>query len=136
MTPQPLFSFGPFRIDLVKGTLWRGPEQLPLKPKSFSVLRSLLETPQQLVTKEELLNAHWGDVAVGEAVLKTCISEIRQALGESASQPEFIETLPRQGYRILAKLTPMTQTVGPTATHPFVGREQDGNCRHYWGDGR
>ncbi len=125
MTPQQAFSFGPFRIDLANATLWRGPDQLPLKPKSFSVLRSLLERPHQLVTKEELLDAHWGNVAVGEAVLKTCISEIRHALGESASQPEFIETLPRKGYRILAKLLPMAQSTGLSDTHAFVGREQE-----------
>ncbi len=118
-------SFGPFGIDLANATLWRGHDRLALKPKSFAVLQTLLERPQQLVTKEELLAIHWEDVAVGEAVLKTCIGEIRQALGESAQQPTFIETVHRRGYRFIGTLIPATPTPGSSTTHPFVGREAE-----------
>ncbi len=118
-------TFGHFRIDLANATLWQGAERLALKPKSFAVLQTLLEHPQQLVTKDELLATHWEDVAVGEAVLKTCIGEIRQALGESAQQPTFIETVHRRGYRFMSTPIPVTPTPGSSATHPFVGREQE-----------
>ena len=125
MAPPTPLSFGPFRIDLANETLWRGQDRLALKPKSFAVLRTLFERPQELVTKEELLDAHWGDVAVGEAVLKTCIGEIRQTLGESASRPAFIETLHRRGYRFVGAPIPAAPTAGQAPSHPFVGREQE-----------
>ncbi|MDH5563685.1 MAG: AAA family ATPase [Nitrospirota bacterium] len=125
MTSPSLLSFGPFRIDLANETLWRGHIRLPLKPKSFAVLRTLLERPQELVTKEDLLNAHWGDVAVGDAVLKTCISEIRQAIGEQASHPAYIETLHRRGYRFVGTPIPTSETTEQSPAHPFVGREQE-----------
>ncbi len=122
---SPFLSFGPFRIDFANASLWQGQERLPLKPKSFAVLQTLLERPQELVTKEELLAVHWGDVAVGEAVLKTCIGEIRQTLGESASRPTFIETVHRRGYRFLITPIPTLETTGQSHAHPFVGREQE-----------
>ena len=123
--PNPTLTFGPFRIDIANATLWQGHDRLTLKPKSFAVLRTLLERPQQLITKEELLEAHWGDVAVGEAVLKTCIREIRQTLGEPASQPVFIETAHRRGYRFAVTPIPARPTLDQSPAHPFVGRDRE-----------
>ncbi len=124
IAPQ-ILTFGPFRIDFANASLWQGQERLPLKPKSFAVLQTLLERPQDLVTKEELLAAHWGDVAVGEAVLKTCIGEIRQTLGETASSPVLIETMHRRGYRFVEKPIPASQATVPLPTRPLVGREHE-----------
>jgi DNA-binding winged helix-turn-helix (wHTH) protein/predicted ATPase len=73
-----------------------------MKPKTFAVLRYLLERPQRLVTKVDLLDALWADVHVGEAVLKTHLREIRQALGDKVKAPRFIETVHRRGYRFIA----------------------------------
>src|SRR5688572_13625594 len=73
-----------------------------MKPKTFAVLRYLLERSQRLVTKEDLLDALWADVHVGEAVLKTHLREIRQALGDKVKSPRFIETVHRRGYRFIA----------------------------------
>ncbi len=125
MTSSSVLTFGPFRLDFATQTLWHGQNRLTLKPKSFAVLQSLVKCPQHLVTKDELLNTHWGDVAVGDAVLKTCIAEIRQALGDSAQTPRFIETVHRRGYRFVATPTPIMRTIGPTSANPLVGREQE-----------
>ena len=130
MPSPPMFTFGPFRLDGANETLWRGTERVVLKPKSLAVLRSLVERPHQLVTKDELLDAHWTDVAVGEAVLKTCIGEIRQALADDASAPTYIETVHRRGYRFVGSLTPTAQARSP---RPLVGRTQElASLEHWW----
>ncbi len=122
---SPSLYVGPFRIDLANESLWQGNERLALKPKSFAVLRTLVEHPQQLVTKEALLNTHWGDVSVGDAVLKTCIGEIRQALGDAAGKPKFIATVHRRGYRFVVTPTPTPSTSGQQAAHRLVGRDSE-----------
>ncbi len=101
MKPGKQFLFPPFRLDPVIERLWRGEEEVPLRPKAFRVLHYLLERPGRLVTKDELLSAVWGDAAVTDAVLKVCIGEIREALGDDSSAPSFIETAHRRGYRFI-----------------------------------
>lgn len=139
--PPPGILFPPFLLDSSNEQLWRGDELIALKPKPFSVLRYLLQRPLQLVKKEELLAQLWGDVTVGEAVLKTCLSDIRQALGDSARAPRFIETAHRRGYRFIGRVELMAppeaeappQRSGTLATggeartclSPFVGRDAE-----------
>src|SRR5262245_10120511 len=98
------FVFGPFHIDTTNERLWREQQVIPLKPKTFAVLCYLIEHAGRLITKEELLNALWADVRVGSAVVKVCIREIRQALGDRAKTPQYIETAARRGYRFIASL--------------------------------
>jgi pimeloyl-ACP methyl ester carboxylesterase len=68
------------------------------------VLRYLVERPGRLVTKQELFDAVWQDVFVGDAALKVCVREIRKALDDDAQQPRFIETAHRRGYRFIAPI--------------------------------
>ncbi len=98
-------TFGPFRLDLANECLWHGQQRVPLKPKAFSVLRHLIEHADRLVTKEELLETLWSDVRVSEAVVKVCIREIREALGDQAKNPQFIETAHKRGYRWIAEVS-------------------------------
>jgi DNA-binding winged helix-turn-helix (wHTH) protein len=93
---------GPWRLDLANERLWHGAEAVRLRPKSFAVLRYLVERPGQLVTKEELLQAVWPEVEVGEAVLAVSVSELRRVLQDPVQAPQFIATVPRRGYRFLA----------------------------------
>jgi DNA-binding winged helix-turn-helix (wHTH) protein/tetratricopeptide (TPR) repeat protein len=109
-----VISFPPFRLDPVNEQLWRGKRLVALTPKAFTVLRYLVERPQRLVTKEELLDALWSDVQVGDAVLKTHLREIRLALGDNAREPRFIETAHRRGYRFVAEVH---QVSGPALDH-------------------
>ena len=95
------YQFGPFRLDVENERLWRGREQIILRPKSFAVLRYLVAQPRQLVTRDEILEAVWRGIAVTDAVLTVCIGEIRQALGDDRHRPRYIETVHRRGYRFI-----------------------------------
>ena len=129
------FRFGSFRLDLQNERLWRGPEVIRLRPKSFAVLRYLVVHPGRVVTKDELLQAVWPDTAVSEAALTVCLNELRRALGETAQAPQYIATVHRRGYRFLAPVTQVASTeplmpptpappvLSPSPTPLLVGRE-------------
>jgi TolB-like protein/DNA-binding winged helix-turn-helix (wHTH) protein len=97
---QPLrnqtLNFGDFTLDKRRGALLRGAEEIKLRPKSFEVLRHLVENGGRLVSKEELMGAVWPDTAVTDDSLVQCLIEIRRALGDS--KQEIIKTVPRRGY--------------------------------------
>ncbi|MGH7837929.1 MAG: winged helix-turn-helix domain-containing protein, partial [Candidatus Binataceae bacterium] len=69
--------FPPFRLDSVNAQLWRGEEEINLRPKTFDVLRYLVDHPGQLVTKAMLLDAVWGEVSVSDSMPATCVAELR-----------------------------------------------------------
>jgi DNA-binding winged helix-turn-helix (wHTH) protein len=115
--------FGPYRLDPVNGELWRGEEVLELPPKAFAVLCHLVEHPGRLITKEELLEAVWGQRVVSESVLKTCIQAIREVLQDDPKAPCYIETRPRRGYRFIAELispAPVPSAGSPPQSRLFV----------------
>jgi predicted ATPase/DNA-binding winged helix-turn-helix (wHTH) protein len=93
--------FRPFRLDTENEMLWRGSRVIALRQKSFALLRYLAEHPGQLVAKEELLKAVWPETRVSDIVLKVCIREVRQVLGDQPQAPSFIETIQRRGYRFI-----------------------------------
>ena len=95
-------DFAPFHLDFRGGQLLRGSEPIALRPKTWSVLRYLAERPGMLVTKNDLLDAVWTDLAVTESVLSKSIGEVRSALGDSFKAPRFIETVHRRGFRFIA----------------------------------
>ena len=88
--------FGDFTLDLRRGRLLRGGAELKLRPKSFEVLKHLVENSGRLVSKEELMGAVWPGTAVTDDSLVQCLIEIRRALGDS--KQEIIKTVPRRGY--------------------------------------
>ncbi|MEJ0096098.1 MAG: winged helix-turn-helix domain-containing protein [Methylocella sp.] len=98
-----------FRIDPINLCLWRTTatgveERLNLTPKTFDVLRYLVENPGRLVTHGELLGALWHDVHVQPEVLKSHILAIRSALGDKSASPRFIETQRGRGYRFIGPI--------------------------------
>src|SRR5262245_44926546 len=95
----------PWRVDLDNECLRRGEQTLKLTLKAFAVLRYLVEHPGRLVTKEELFDAVWPQTYVSDGVLKNCVMELRQALADEARAPQFIETVYRRGYRLIAPLS-------------------------------
>src|SRR5262245_23801789 len=97
-------AFGPFRLDLRAGLLLSGRKPIPLRPKTWSVLRYLAERPGVLVTKRELLDAVWADAVVDESVLSKSIGALRVALGDSFRTPHVIETVQRRGFRFITPL--------------------------------
>src|SRR5262249_25234144 len=94
-----------FRLDPVNACLWRGTKTIHLTPKAFAVLQCLAERYGQLVTKDFLLENVWPGTAVGDAVLKVCVREIRKALGDRVGAPRFVSTVHRRGYRFIAGVT-------------------------------
>lgn len=117
-------SFASFTLDRRRGQLTNAGAPLALRPKTWSVLVYLAERPGTLVTREELLDAVWPDVAVTPDTLTKSIGELRLALGDDSRQPRFIETVHRRGFRFLD--TPRTASdaagAAPASDGPFVGR--------------
>jgi eukaryotic-like serine/threonine-protein kinase len=95
-------SFASFRLDTADHCLWRDDERVSMTPKAYDVLRYLVEHPGRLVTPDELLAAIWTDTYVNPEVLRKYILEIRKALGDKPGQPQFVETVPKRGYRFIA----------------------------------
>lgn len=102
-----IVRFGTFGVDLRAGELRKGGIKIKLYGQAFSVLAALLEQPGQVVTREELRQKLWtGDTFVDfEQGLNKAINKIREALGDSAENSRFVETLPRRGYRFIAPVT-------------------------------
>ena len=95
--------FGAFVLDLDRASLWKGAEELKLRPKSFDVLRFLAEHPQRIVTKAELMSAVWADAFVTDNVLLQSLFEIRRALDDESQ--DLVKTVARRGYIFDAHVT-------------------------------
>jgi TolB-like protein len=96
--------FSSFELDPTSGELYKEGRKVTLPPKAFEVLRALLARPGEVVTREELRARLWAaDTFVEfDDSLNHAVKKLRQALGDSAENPEFIETVPRYGYRLVA----------------------------------
>jgi Tol biopolymer transport system component/DNA-binding winged helix-turn-helix (wHTH) protein len=101
MSPE-VFEFGDVTVDLRRVEVRRAGEAVPLEPKSFDVLRHLLENSDRLVTKEELLDVVWKGTFVTPNVLTRAVAQLRKALGDDAFEARYIETVARRGYRFIA----------------------------------
>jgi len=99
-----MYAFGPFQVDTRAHELRRSGVRIKIQDQPFLILVKLLERPGQLVTREELRSALWnGDTFVDfDTGLNTAVKRLREALGDSAESPVFVETLPKLGYRFVA----------------------------------
>ncbi len=95
-----MFQFEGYTLDIARNALRAADRELKLRPKSFEVLRYLIENADRTVTKEELMKAVWPNVVVTDHVLAHCVSEVRQAIGDDVQA--IIKTIPRRGYRFTA----------------------------------
>src|SRR5258707_9990553 len=95
-----IFRFADVEVREREFSLINGGKVLAVEPKAFRVLLLLLRNPQKLISKEELLNAVWGDTAVTEGSLTHCIWLLRRLLGDDVNEPRFIETVATVGYRL------------------------------------
>src|SRR3982750_1718196 len=91
-----IYSFDEFRLDLTRGSIFRGFDELKLRPKSFEVLKYLAQNQGRLVSKDELIDFVWQGMAVTDDSLVQCLKDIRRTLGDEAQH--FIKTVPRRGY--------------------------------------
>jgi DNA-binding winged helix-turn-helix (wHTH) protein/Tol biopolymer transport system component len=122
-------KFGVFELDLTSGELRKGGTRIRLQDQPFQVLKALVEKPGEVVTREELQQRLWPrDTFVDfEDGLSTAVKKIRRALGDSAANPRFVETLPKRGYRFVV----------PVAVLPVEGPEVPGPPWHrrWWVSG-
>src|SRR5438876_4625634 len=104
---RSILRFGVFEVDVRSGELRKQGARIKLQEQPFHVLIVLLQRPGEVVTREELRNQNWpADTFVDfDNGLNTAINKLREALGDSADSPRFIETLPRRGYRFIAPVT-------------------------------
>src|ERR1700683_1918300 len=95
--------FGVFEVDLAAGELRKSGRRIRLQEQPFQILALLLERPGEVVTREEVRQKLWpADTFVDfDHSLNTIINKIRDALGDSAANPRFVETLAKRGYRFL-----------------------------------
>jgi DNA-binding winged helix-turn-helix (wHTH) protein/tetratricopeptide (TPR) repeat protein len=103
------FSFGPFQLDSAKRLLQRDSKPVPLSSKAFETLLFLIRNRERLVKKDELMTVLWPDTTVEENNLSQSISAIRKALGDSAQEHLYIETVPGWGYRFAAQVTAISE---------------------------
>jgi DNA-binding winged helix-turn-helix (wHTH) protein/TolB-like protein/Tfp pilus assembly protein PilF len=96
------YEFGRFRLKVAERVLLREGEPVPLTPKVFDILVTLVEHGGQVVAKDDLMRRVWPNTFVEEGNLTQNISLLRKALGETPGGVQFIETVPRRGYRFVA----------------------------------
>lgn len=112
-----LYEFEGFRLDLAEKTLTRHGEVVSVTPKVFETLQLFLENAGHLVEKDELIRRLWPDRFVEESNLTFNIKMLRKALGDDATKPCFIETVPKRGYRFIAEVS-RSATVGEQENSP------------------
>jgi TolB-like protein/DNA-binding winged helix-turn-helix (wHTH) protein len=105
MPADGLYRFGQFALDSRKRTLSCGDSPVPLTAKAYDVLLFLAQHPNRLVTKEELLQAVWGDTFVEEGNLTRYVSHLRKALSDASEDTGLIVTIARKGYQFTADVT-------------------------------
>lgn len=102
--------FGPFEADTASGELRRDGTIVPLQDLPFRLLLALLERPAELVTRAELAATLWGSETFVDATsgLNTAVAKLREALGDNADRPAYIETVPKRGYRFIGSAAAAT----------------------------
>jgi eukaryotic-like serine/threonine-protein kinase len=115
---REILRFGTFEVNVRAGELRKQGVRIKLQEQPFHVLTVLLQGPGEVVTREELRSQNWpADTFVDfDNSLNTAINKLREALGDSADNPRFIETLPRRGYRFIAPVTGVDGTTRGLAT--------------------
>jgi len=128
--PSERLRFAVFEVDLRAGELKKRGLRIRLQEQPFQVLAMLLEKPGELVTREELRTKLWSHTVVDfDHGINEAINKIREALGDSAENPRFVETVARRGYRFLADVTPIDPAAarqpGPAAEGPVPPTDSD-----------
>lgn len=116
-----LYRFGPYSLDVRERVLTREGSVVPITPKAFETLLALVRNGGHVVTKDDLMKAVWPDAFVEEANLTQNIFALRRILGENrekTAEPQYIETVPRRGYRFVAPLRTISAAASemPSAT--------------------
>jgi DNA-binding winged helix-turn-helix (wHTH) protein/Tfp pilus assembly protein PilF len=132
--PQTVVRFGLFEAELRAGELRKSGVRVKIQDLPFRALRLLLDHPNEVVTREELRQELWPqDVFVDfDRGISSAIKRLRDALGDSADNPIFVETIDRRGYRWIAPLHPLEAASAPIATEPEEAVGEGWREAHSW----
>lgn len=131
-TPK-VIRFGTYEVDLRSGELRKNGLKVRLTGQPFQILTILLERPGELVPREELQKRLWpGDTFVDfDSGLNAAVNRVREALGDSAENPRFVETLPKRGYRFIGQVEGLPRA-DSTRSQPAVDDPRNGNAARGW----
>ena len=128
MEPARLYRFGPFLLDVQERQLSRAGVAIPLQIKVFEILRVLVQNAGRLLTKQDLLDAVWPDTVVEENNVTYTISVLRKALGEKATGQQYVQTVPRVGYRFTADIEHDDEPTAPRTAQHVAPRQEIRYC--------
>ena len=115
-----VFRLGSWLVEPASGSLSRNDEVIHLAPKVMKLLLFLVRNQGEVVSKEQLMSAVWPDTFVAETALTRSVSELRHSLDDNSSHPVYIETIPKRGYRLLAKAEEYQETTKKSWLVPVV----------------
>src|SRR5450755_3768326 len=105
--PNSVVRFGTYQVSLQSGEVRKAGLRIRVQQQPMKLLEIMLEHPGEIVTREELRSRIWTDENFGDfdQAVNIAIAKLRNALGDSAESPRYIETLPKRGYRFIAEVT-------------------------------
>ena len=123
LRPAPVVRFGTYEISLQSGEVRKAGLRIRVQQQPMKLLEVLLEHPGEVVTREELRSRVWPNESFGDfdQALNIAIGKLRSALGDSAENPRFIETLPKRGYRFIADVSVVDTDARPKRQEPVAG---------------
>jgi TolB-like protein/DNA-binding winged helix-turn-helix (wHTH) protein/Tfp pilus assembly protein PilF len=121
--PNSVLRFGTYEVSLQSGEVRKAGLRIKVQQQPMKLLTVLLERPGEVVTREELRSRVWPNESFGDfdQALNIAIGKLRSALGDSAENPRFIETLPKRGYRFIADVSVLDADAGPKRQEPVAG---------------
>ena len=130
-----VYEFGPFRVDSRERRLLRNGEVVPLTPKVFDILLTLVQSGGHIMSKDEIMKIVWPDAIVEDGNIARNISTLRTALGDRSRECQYIETIPWRGYRFIASVKevrdPSTRpALSSIVVLPFVNAAGDPNLEY------
>lgn len=123
-------AFGPFEFAAATGTLWREGRQVGLGSRATAILGALLAAGGDVVTRDALIRAAWGDAAVEDGNLAVQVAGLRKLLGPRSDGEEWIATVPRVGYRLVRDVLPISSGRASLAVLPFINMSNDPDQDH------
>jgi TolB-like protein/DNA-binding winged helix-turn-helix (wHTH) protein len=136
--PREKVAFGPFEVDLLAGELTKHGVRVRLQDQPLRILQTLIENPREIIPREELQRRIWpSDTFVDfDHGINNAIKRLREALGDSAENPRYIETIPRRGYRFIAKLSAANVQAARLQNHSLgEGSNSVGSRKRLWARG-
>jgi DNA-binding winged helix-turn-helix (wHTH) protein len=119
-SPRKVVRFGAFEVDLISGELRKNGTRIRLQEQPFRVLAMLLERPGDMVAREDLHSKLWPDDTFVDFDhgLNTAVNKLREALGDAAANPRFVQTIARRGYRFIAPVQVNGSPAAPAEDTP------------------